>query len=236
MFHIVLLNPEIPPNTGNVIRLAANAGAVLHLAGKIGFDMSDRRLRRAGLDYREYAEVQTHNSLAAALAAADSVNAANFANSENSTDSVNAANFANSENSTDSANAAGFANSGNFANSENFANSQKSADSENAENFANSENSANFANSANCGGRQFAVSPHGETRFDKLQYRPGDIFVFGCESSGLPPEVFDNFPPDRRLHIPMRPGGRSMNLSNAVAVIVMEAWKQNNFCGARNAK
>ncbi|MGI9298025.1 MAG: tRNA (cytidine(34)-2'-O)-methyltransferase [Gammaproteobacteria bacterium] len=154
MFHIVLLNPEIPPNTGNVIRLAANTGAVLHLAGETGFDLSDRRMRRAGLDYREYAEMRTHDSLAAAFAAAGD-------------------------------------------------------------------------------GRRFAAGARGETRFDAPRYRPGDIFVFGRESSGLPPEVFAAFAPERRLHIPMRPGGRSMNLSNAVAVVVMEAWRQNNFRGAR---
>ena len=154
MFHIVLLNPEIPPNAGNVIRLAANTGAVLHLAGALGFEMSDRHLRRAGLDYHEYAEVRAHDSLADAFAAAGD-------------------------------------------------------------------------------GRRFAAAVSGETRFDAPHYRRGDIFVFGRESSGLPAEVLAAFPPERRLRIPMRPGGRSMNLSNAVAVVAMEAWRQNDFCGAR---
>ena len=154
MFHIILLNPEIPPNTGNAIRFAANCGAVLHLAGELGFEMSDKLLRRAGLDYREYADVQTHDSLAAAIAAAGN-------------------------------------------------------------------------------GNRFAADVRGETRFDVPQFRAGDIFVFGRESDGLPREVFDEFPPARRLHIPMRPENRSMNLSNAVAIVLMEAWRQNDFFGAR---
>lgn len=155
VFHIILLNPEIPPNTGNIIRLAANTGATLHLAGAIGFDMSDRQLRRAGLDYREYAKVQIHDSLAAAFIAAGN-------------------------------------------------------------------------------GRQFAVGARFETRFDKPQFRPGDIFVFGRESDGLPAEVSAAFAPENRLHIPMRSGSRSINLSNAVAIVLMEAWRQNNFFGAHS--
>ena len=153
MFHLVLLNPEIPANTGNIIRLSANVGARLHLAGRLGFAMDDKRLRRAGLDYREYAEVQTHADLDAALAAAGD-------------------------------------------------------------------------------GRQFAVCGGGDTRYDAPDYRPGDIFVFGCESSGLPPQTLARFAPPQRLFIPMRPGNRSLNLSNAAAVVAMEVWRKMQFHGA----
>lgn len=156
MFHIILLDPEIPPNTGNVIRLAANAGAVLHIAGAPGFSMDDKNLRRAGLDYREYASVRAHPSLDAAFESAGT-------------------------------------------------------------------------------GRRFAASSAGETRYDAPRYLPGDIFLFGRESTGLSPEALDQFEPGRRLFIPMRPNNRSMNLSNAVAVIIMEAWRQINFRGAGRA-
>lgn len=154
MFHIVLLNPEIPPNTGNIIRLTANVGATLHLAGETGFDLSDRRMRRAGLDYHEYADIRTHDCLASALDAIGQ-------------------------------------------------------------------------------GRQFILDPNGEVRFDRPNYRPGDIFIFGCESRGLPDSIFQSFPSEHRLHIPMRPNNRSLNLSNAVAVVLMEAWKQNDFSGTK---
>lgn len=188
MFHIILLNPEIPGNAGNVIRLVANCGARLHLAGELGFEMSDSRLRRAGLDYREYADVQIHDSLSAAFVAAE--------NSDKNIAENIFANVAENNNEHSSANVAG-----------------------------NSEN-------GNKSGRRFAVSVCGETRFDSPQFRAGDIFVFGRESDGLPREVLDSFAPANRLHIPMRPQNRSINLSNAVAIVLMEAWRQNGFCGA----
>lgn len=156
MFNIVLLNPEIPQNTGNIIRLAANTGARLHLAGKRGFALDDAKMRRAGLDYREFAEVRAHDSLADAFAAAGK-------------------------------------------------------------------------------GRRFAATGGGETRFDKPQYRAGDIFVFGCESKGLPKETLAEFPPENRIYIPLRPHNRSMNLSNAAAVVIMEAWRQIGFLGEGKA-
>ena len=150
VFHIILLHPEIPPNTGNIIRLAANTGAELHLAGRLGFSLEDRHLRRAGLDYHEHARVHCHESLESAYTAAGD-------------------------------------------------------------------------------GRRFAAAVGGETRYDRPSYQRGDIFVFGSESVGLPPAVLLTFPAERRLGIPMRPDNRSMNLSNAAAVIVMEAWRQMNF-------
>ncbi|MGU9950999.1 MAG: tRNA (cytidine(34)-2'-O)-methyltransferase [Gammaproteobacteria bacterium WSBS_2016_MAG_OTU1] len=153
MFHIILLNPEIPPNTGNIIRLAANIGAQLHLAGTCGFTMDDALLRRAGLDYHEYAKVQKHDSLSHAYSAAGE-------------------------------------------------------------------------------GCRYAVSGRGETRFDMPRYGEDDVFVFGCESTGLPSAVLDSFMPQHRVHIPMRPHNRSLNLSNAVAVLLMEAWRQQQFVGA----
>ena len=151
MFHIILLNPEIPPNTGNIIRLAANTGAALHIAGTPGFTLQDKLLRRAGLDYHEYARVQTHDSLADAFVAAGN-------------------------------------------------------------------------------GRRFATGASGATRFDREIYRPGDIFIFGQESIGLPPDVFAAA--DKSLYIPMREHNRSINLSNAVAIIIMEAWRQLDFIHA----
>ena len=151
--HIVLVHPEIPPNTGNIIRLAANSGAALHLVEPMGFRMEDKQLRRAGLDYHETASVQVHPSLDAALAAAGD-------------------------------------------------------------------------------GRQFAVTAEGSTRYDRITYQPGDILLFGCESCGLSPAVRARTPAERQVYIPMRAGNRSLNLSNAVSVIIMEAWRQLGFSGA----
>ena len=153
MFAIVLVEPEIPPNTGNVIRLAANTACELHLVEPLGFAMEDRELRRAGLDYHEYARVQVHRDLAACRAALD----------------------------------------------------------------------------APAPRRWFALTTKAARSLYDNAFAPGDVLVFGRESAGLPDSVLDAFPPDRRLRIPMRPGVRSLNLSNAVAVAVYEAWRQNAF-------
>ena len=152
MFHIVLVEPEIPPNTGNVIRLAANTGCTLHLVEPLGFSMDDKHMRRAGLDYHEYAELRRHASWAALLAA-----------------------------------------------------EQPAAD------------------------RMFAMTTRGTQRVYDTAFRPGDWFVFGSETKGLAPELRDSFAPSQRLKLPMREGQRSLNLSNAVAVSVFEAWRQNGF-------
>ena len=157
MLHVVLFQPEIPPNTGNVIRLCANTGAALHLVEPLGFALDDARLRRAGLDYHEYAAVHVHASLAACLEAIG-------------------------------------------------------------------------------GPRLFAFSTRGATRYDRVAYADGDALLFGAESRGLPPEVLDNVPPAQRLALPMRPGNRSLNLSNAVAVAVFEAWRQWNFAGSPDSE
>jgi tRNA (cytidine/uridine-2'-O-)-methyltransferase len=154
VFHIVLVQPEIPPNTGNVIRLAANTGCTLHLVEPLGFSMEDRRLKRAGLDYHEYATVRRHASWAA-LAQAESPPAA----------------------------------------------------------------------------RRFAFTRRGGTSFATVRWRPGDWLVFGSETAGLPPPVLQDFEPAQRLRLPMRPGQRSLNLSNAVAIAVFEAWRQNGYAG-----
>ena len=157
MFHVVLHQPQIPPNTGNVIRLCANTGAQLHLVRPLGFALEDRQLRRAGLDYREYAPMRVHDSLALALqdiAAADGDPP-----------------------------------------------------------------------------RVFALSTRGGVRFDRPAYRPGDVFLFGSETAVLPQPVLDSVPESQRLRLPMRPGNRSLNLSNAVAVVVFEAWRQLGFAG-----
>ncbi|MDD0839698.1 tRNA (uridine(34)/cytosine(34)/5-carboxymethylaminomethyluridine(34)-2'-O)-methyltransferase TrmL [Curvibacter sp. HBC61] len=158
MFHIVLVQPEIPPNTGNVIRLAANTGCTLHLIEPLGFSMEDRYMRRAGLDYHEYAEVKKHADWDAFL-------------------------------------------------------SSTQAPAE----------------------RLFAMTTHGSTPAFELQFQPGDYFVFGSETRGLAPELRERFPLSQRLRLPMRAGQRSLNLSNAVAVTVFEAWRQNGFDGALKA-
>ena len=152
MFNIVLVQPEIPPNTGNVIRLAANTGCTLHLVEPLGFSMEDRLMRRAGLDYREWADVQRHASWPALLAAAAPDRA-----------------------------------------------------------------------------RMFALTTRGTRSVYDVAFAPGDWLVFGSETSGLAPELRDSFPPPQRLKLPMRAGQRSLNLSNAVAVTVFEAWRQNGF-------
>ena len=157
MFHVILHRPEIPPNTGNVIRLCANTGAHLHLVRPLGFEIDDKQLRRAGLDYHEYARMQVHDDLDAALAVIAHTN--------------------------------GFA------------------------------------------PRVFALSTRGTARFDAPAYRPGDAFLFGSETAGLPQPVLDTIPEAQRLRLPMRPGNRSLNLSNSVAVVVFEAWRQAGFDG-----
>lgn len=152
MFRIVLVHPEIPPNTGNVIRLAANTGCALHLIEPLGFSMEDRQMRRAGLDYHEYAQVRRHAGWEAFLAS----------------ETPDAA-------------------------------------------------------------RVFAMTTRGTTLVHETSFRPGDWLVFGSETAGLPPALRDSFPVARRLRLPMREGQRSLNLSNAVAVTVFEAWRQNGF-------
>ncbi len=154
MFNIVLVQPEIPPNTGNVIRLAANTGCALHLIEPLGFDMSDRQLKRAGLDYHEYAPVRCHASWQA------------------------------------------------------FVTQMQPA----AE-------------------RLFAFTTRGSRPFAEVTWAPGDWLVFGSETAGLPPEVRDTFDAAQRVRLPLRPGQRSLNLSNAVSVAVFEAWRQNGYAG-----
>lgn len=157
MFDVILYQPEIPPNTGNVIRLCANAGARLHLVEPLGFSLDDRQLRRAGLDYHEYASVQVHAGLDAALAAIGRANGSPP--------------------------------------------------------------------------RLFALSTRNSVRFDAPRFAEGDAFLFGPETRGLPDEVLASIPDGQRLRLPMRPGNRSLNLSNAVAVVVYEAWRQAGFRG-----
>lgn len=152
MLDVVLYQPEIPPNTGNVIRLCANTGCSLHLIEPLGFELDDRRLRRAGLDYREWADLKCHPSLEAYLEARDPP-------------------------------------------------------------------------------RLFALSTRGLTRYDSVRYNAGDALLFGPETRGLPAELLAGLPPGRVLRLPMLPRCRSLNLSNSVAVIVYEAWRQNGFPG-----
>jgi tRNA (cytidine/uridine-2'-O-)-methyltransferase len=153
MFNIILFQPEIPPNTGNVIRLCANTGAHLHLIRPLGFDLDDKQLRRAGLDYHEYAAMQVHDDLPQCLSAL------------------------------------GYP-------------------------------------------RLFALTTKGAQPFFDMAFRPGDAFLFGPESRGLPADILDALPSEQRVRLPMRPDNRSLNLSNAVAVTVFEAWRQNGFAGS----
>ena len=152
MFDVILHQPEIPPNTGNVIRLCANTGARLHLVRPLGFMLEDAQLRRAGLDYHEYAKLEVHDSLGDAL-------------------------------------------------------------------------------SKIAPRRLFALSTRGRTRFDTPRYAAGDAFLFGPETRGLPDDVLAQVPEAQRLRLPMRPDNRSLNLSNAVAVVVFEAWRQHGYAG-----
>jgi tRNA (cytidine/uridine-2'-O-)-methyltransferase len=154
MFNIVLVEPEIPPNTGNVIRLAANTGATLHLVEPLGFSMEDRLLRRAGLDYHEFADVRRHASWPAFLAAM-----------------------------------------------------------------------------APTPERVFAFTTGGATRFADVSWSPGDWLVFGSETAGLAPALRQSIPAAQQVRLPLLPGQRSLNLSNAVAVAVFEAWRQNGYAG-----
>lgn len=153
MFHVVLVHPEIPPNTGNVIRLCANMGAELHLIHPLGFEMEDRQLRRAGLDYREWARVREHACF---------------------------------------------------------------------EDFSRHVAPV----------RMFACSTRGGGRYDRVVFQAGDAFVFGSETQGLAASLLAEFASDRTLRIPMVPRSRSLNLSNAVSVILYEAWRQHDFAGA----
>ena len=152
MFAVVLYQPEIPPNTGNIIRLCANTGAELHLVEPMGFPWEDKQLKRAGLDYHEYARVRRHPDWATCKAALE-------------------------------------------------------------------------------GRRLFALTTKGSRRHDAPAYQPGDVFVFGPESRGLPAELLEEFAATQRLRLPMLPERRSVNLSNAVAVMVYEAWRQHGFAG-----
>jgi tRNA (cytidine/uridine-2'-O-)-methyltransferase len=154
MFHIVLVHPEIPPNTGNVIRLAANTGCALHLVEPLGFSMDDKLLRRAGLDYHEFTAVRRHADWPALLAAQQQI-----------------------------------------------------------------------------GGRLWAFTTRGSQVFSGVSWLPGDWLVFGSETAGLPSEIRDSLPTERRVRLPMRAGQRSLNLSNAVAVAVFEAWRQQGYSG-----
>ena len=152
MVHVVLYQPEIPPNTGNVIRLCANSGARLHLIRPLGFDLDHAKLRRAGLDYHEFAAVAVHDDLDAFVAAARPA-------------------------------------------------------------------------------RLLALSTRNSTLYTQVRFGADDAVVFGPETRGLPQALLDSLPPDQRLRLPMRPDNRSLNLSNAVAVVVYEAWRQSGFSG-----
>lgn len=152
MFHIVLFEPEIPPNTGNIIRLCANTGTSLHLVKPLGFELTDKHLKRAGLDYHEYASLKIH---------------------------------------------------------ENWQDCQQ----------------------ALAGKRMFALTTKGSTRHSDLKFEAEDVFVFGPETRGLPEEIRNTFAPEHRVRLPMVENSRSLNLSNSVAILLYEAWRQIDFLG-----
>jgi len=152
MFHLILYQPEIPPNTGNIIRLCANTGAGLHLIRPLGFELDDKQLKRAGLDYREYADLAVHDDFAACLRAISPP-------------------------------------------------------------------------------RLFALSTRGRHRYTDVRYAAGDAFLLGPETRGLPQEVLNDLPKEACLRLPLRPGNRSLNLSNAAAVVLYEAWRQLGLAG-----
>jgi tRNA (cytidine/uridine-2'-O-)-methyltransferase len=154
MFHVILFQPEIPPNTGNIIRLCANTGCKLHLIKPLGFKLEDKQLIRAGLDYHEFAQLRVHDDLISCLA--------------------------------------GF----------------------------NPE-------------RVFALTTKGSQPYHQVIFQPGDAFLFGPESRGLPAEVLNEFRLTQRVRLPMLPDNRSLNLSNTVAVAIFEAWRQCEFAGAK---
>ncbi len=153
MFSLILYEPEIPPNTGNIIRLCANTGAQLHLVEPLGFELDEPRLKRAGLDYREYAKVVTHRSLSECIKALREP-------------------------------------------------------------------------------RVFTFSTRSTTRYDEARFKEGDALLFGPETRGLPTDALESVPPERRLRLPMKENSRSLNLSNAAAIVVYEAWRQLDFTGA----
>ena len=153
MFHVVLFQPEIPPNTGNIIRLCANTGSALHLIGPLGFDLEDRKLRRAGLDYREWATLREHASLAAFQATVQPA-------------------------------------------------------------------------------RLWAFSTRGTHSFAHARFEAGDAFLFGPETRGLPQDILRAIGAESILRLPMVANSRSLNLSNTVAVVIYEAWRQQGFAGA----
>lgn len=150
MFNVILYQPEIPPNTGNIIRLCANTGIQLHLVKPLGFPLKDKQLLRAGLDYHEFASIKVHESWADCCQDLQ-------------------------------------------------------------------------------GHRMFAITTKGTQRYDKVSYNVGDAFLFGAESCGLPARIMTAFPQDRRIRVPMAATSRSLNLSNAVAVVAYEAWRQTGF-------
>lgn len=150
MFDIVLFEPEIPPNTGNIIRLCANTGARLHLVKPLGFSLEDKQLKRAGLDYHEYANLQVHENWEACKASL-------------------------------------------------------------------------------AGKRMFALTTKGSMQYAKISFQAGDVLVFGPETRGLPEYIRNEFSPEFRLRLPMLPESRSLNLSNTVAVVLYEAWRQQGF-------
>ncbi|MDR5172429.1 tRNA (uridine(34)/cytosine(34)/5-carboxymethylaminomethyluridine(34)-2'-O)-methyltransferase TrmL [Methylobacillus sp. Pita2] len=153
MFEIVLYQPEIPPNTGNIIRLCANSNTRLHLVRPLGFELEDKQLKRAGLDYHEYASLVVHESWEA-------------------------------------------------------------------------------CKQALAGRRMFALTTKGSTRHSDIRFLPGDVFVFGPETRGLPEDIRAEFSPQHRVRLPMMPESRSLNLSNSAAILLYEAWRQHDFAGA----
>ena len=175
MFHVILYQPEIPPNTGNVIRLCANTGCRLHLIKPLGFTLEDKQLLRAGLDYHEFASVRVHDTLPDCLMELLAIRLG-----------------------------------------------------------CQRTTAKSLVMSAFDPVRVFALTTKGSQAFHQVRYQPGDAFLFGPESRGLPAEVLSQFVAGQRVRLPMLPDNRSLNLSNTVAIAVYEAWRQCGFDGAAN--
>ena len=157
MFHIVLFQPEIPPNTGNIIRLCANIGSHLHLIEPLGFEINDKQLKRAGLDYAKHVSIQTYGD------------------------------------------------------------------------FDAFKQAMGLSSSSTSPPPVYLCTTKATQCYTNPEYKPGSVFVFGPETRGLPPEILDQYPAEQKIKIPMQPGSRSLNLSNAVSVILFEAWRQQGF-------
>ncbi len=203
VFNVILYQPEIPPNTGNIIRLCANTGSRLHLIRPLGFELEDKLLRRAGLDYHEYASLHVHDSLQLCLQSLHIATALPHPNPP--PDESPLSNFPPQA-------------------------GERANEKGNLESLGEGTNAS--LRELSHSPRIFAFTTKGSHPYQTARFAPGDAFLFGPESRGLPNEILEALAPEQRLRLPMLPNNRSLNLSNTVAVAVFEAWRQLDFAGA----